>query len=74
MLFFTFVAVDFIFTMFQTFSRTLIGNLYKHRKNLERYGPKYIYLRLRVKYPLVFSIVTKLNWLKNLSKNPLRKI
>ena len=43
-------------------------------KNLERYCPKYIYLRLHVKCLLVCSILTKLNLSTNLGKNSLCKI
>jgi hypothetical protein len=66
--FFTCAAVRLLFTKFQILSRTLIGNLYKSTKNLERYCPKYIYLRLHVKCLLVCSILTKLNWQQILAK------
>jgi hypothetical protein len=74
MLFFTCATVDLIFTKFQILSGTLIGNLYKFTKNLDRHCPKYIYLRLHVKCLLVFPILTKLNWSTNLGKNSLCKI
>jgi hypothetical protein len=72
--FFTCAAVDLVFTKFQILSRTLIGNLYKPMKNLERYCPKYVYLRLHVKCLLVCSILTKLKWSTNLGKNSLCKL
>lgn len=72
--FFTCVVVDLIFTKFQILSRTLIGNLYKRTKKLERYGPKYIYLRLHVKCLLVCLILTKFILSTNLGKNSLCKI